>query len=1109
MSYVFRIFQKSLKENQRDWFPSEEIADGIIDSIEVQETDGKKTPTSIPSPFAQIDLIRSAFKAVNSLHTKNRIDLDAHKDVHRLVSNALDIGQLFFNYKANSRSLDIECWERESELAELRKSSDKHAHLADTLELFLSSADAKSYNFDALDNIFILKYNNRVIGGTSPKTLFFASADALEHGVEIHFDGDRMLDTIPRALYKRNKPFIRYMFYLQGLSGFGSSFPEVNDYLDHTLKHLDKSDLQFANELRGGVSSDEFDLLALPGNTGVRVKSIPGFDLLQSQPKSIKTSDFFISTLKEFKTPHMALPVDKFTMDLIFAGDEHWDPSIEVPYRVKEKIEERIVPRLNVNHPWVTISDFLEDTMIELPYKQSSDSYLTVQGFEQFLLPLNKNIFKYFTAKDLIKNKMISMLPRAGGAIEVRLEIPIQNRNKIQYVKLYKKNSENFNRDGEIGNIVDANFTLGVYPFVASKDIAVNRTVACAERNDEIDIENLSLLNSLNGSIVESKKRSRSDQQGLFSNHYLTDRHFDVLQVKIDGSNNLIVPKFESHTVTANNYHFAIDFGTTNTHIEFINEKQSLPKPYVLEKDHFVLLRNEKEELRGRVKTTSEDCEALLKQELIDNTLGEKHYTFPFRSVILENESIDYSNPVYLYGDVNIGFDYEKISIRDHLTRRSGLKWLHLDEDNNNARVEKFIRQLLELCKNKVLHKNGEINKTTITWMYPTSMTYDHRNKFEAIWKNQFEEVFPKVSADNLKSLPESIAPFYYYQSIEGLMNQTAPTISIDIGGGTSDITIFEQNNPKIVSSFKFAGQSIFGDGYNSNIQANGFVKKYYPRFKSILEKNSAHASNELKILNDIYSHYESSDDLSNFLFSLEENFNLNSQDIKFSYSKELTNDADLKIIFILFYGSICYHIAQLMKHKGLKLPKNVLFSGTASKTIDILDKNKKKLTLLFNKIFDHVYQTTGSNVSINTNESPKVLTAKGALKIGESEIDLEQIMYVFYGEKLDAEGDQLKLDYGSADQRLAENVVANLEEFFELIDSINSEMSFSKSFGASSSSISLFKKIRKENLIDYALTGIEERKKDVGDDSSLIDETLFFYPLVGLLNRLASEVVN
>ena len=54
----------------------------------------KKLPTSIPSPFARIDLVRTAFAKVGddgNLEGLERNGLATATDNHKLISDALDI----------------------------------------------------------------------------------------------------------------------------------------------------------------------------------------------------------------------------------------------------------------------------------------------------------------------------------------------------------------------------------------------------------------------------------------------------------------------------------------------------------------------------------------------------------------------------------------------------------------------------------------------------------------------------------------------------------------------------------------------------------------------------------------------------------------------------------------------------------------------------------------------------------------------------------------------------------------------------------------------------------------------------------------------------------
>ena len=91
MAKVFRI-HKGASNTISNWEDSVRIGTKAIDSIEdpVGATD-KKEITSIPSPFARIDLVKRAFKYVAE-H-----GLEGKTAYHKLVSDSLDVGQIFFN----------------------------------------------------------------------------------------------------------------------------------------------------------------------------------------------------------------------------------------------------------------------------------------------------------------------------------------------------------------------------------------------------------------------------------------------------------------------------------------------------------------------------------------------------------------------------------------------------------------------------------------------------------------------------------------------------------------------------------------------------------------------------------------------------------------------------------------------------------------------------------------------------------------------------------------------------------------------------------------------------------------------------------------------------
>src|SRR5690606_28969516 len=185
---------------------------------QAQDTRGNVLPTSVPSPFARMDLVRNAFSVVT------RDNIDGATDSHKLISDTFDIGQILFNYDKHKSSLKIIAWNYKSDLIELINSSNsKHKHLGETLKLFLDQ-DTEKFNFDKTESIFMLEYNGVIIGGTSPRTLFFASPKSHEINVNIRFGGDTMLDDDYLSLYKRESNYVKYIYALSKTENFHNNF---------------------------------------------------------------------------------------------------------------------------------------------------------------------------------------------------------------------------------------------------------------------------------------------------------------------------------------------------------------------------------------------------------------------------------------------------------------------------------------------------------------------------------------------------------------------------------------------------------------------------------------------------------------------------------------------------------------------------------------------------------------------------------------------------------------------------------------------------------------------------------------------------------------------
>jgi hypothetical protein len=259
MSKIFRL-HSGTTQNIEHWQQLPNYIDhNTIDTIQDPSGLNAQTQiTSIPSPFARIDLIKTAFTYVTS-----KKNLDGITIYHRMISDCLDIAEIFFNIEALQNKIEILEWnsgihlnggvldiDAESDLGKLINSSNpKHRLLGETLKMYLIQ-DKKHFNFANLKHIYLLNYKNgpdpiNIIGGTSPTTMFFSSANDLSF-VDISFANDKLFDLSFCPLHKRTNDFIKYLFTIQkSFPNFSEKFSGFNKYLEQTFTILD-SNLQNA-----------------------------------------------------------------------------------------------------------------------------------------------------------------------------------------------------------------------------------------------------------------------------------------------------------------------------------------------------------------------------------------------------------------------------------------------------------------------------------------------------------------------------------------------------------------------------------------------------------------------------------------------------------------------------------------------------------------------------------------------------------------------------------------------------------------------------------------------------------------------------------------------
>ena len=1118
MAKIFRLHSAG-NNTISDWQKTSKYGTNVINQInDPNGNSAQKEITSIPSPFARMDLVKTAFEKVNDL------GVDGITIHHKMVSDALDVGQILFEFNKFQNDFEIITWNKQNDIDALLNSNNPgHQLLGKTLDIFIQQ-DGSVYNLDKTNNIYLLNYKKgnqllNIIGATSPASLFFSSANDLSYITpNIQFgNNDRPFDSQYAPLYKREFEFQKFLHTLRMAPNFSSLFSEVDKYIIENFKLLGQNDQNIIKNLDFNNYTNDFQDIPIGGNAGNIIYILNNLPMKQKIYQTVnieKNSGFLIKS--EYKinnqTP-LVLPVDKYTKQTFYASG-NWDPNTKVPYFDPVTISKRVLPDDGTQYPYITISDFLNDSIVEMPYDIDSNNFFdgnyNENNGKSYLLPLSDLFFDFFTSDD-VRNltmhdgkKMFETISNASG-VTVFLRIPV-SQGYVEYKRIYFESlSPTQTRITNDGAVIKKNFGLGVLPLVHyPEDVAKHYRIALFDKGEH----RLNLSFKLKNKIVNVDDSIIRNEKDLINNicgseSYVVEDSFDRIELTVGAiAKGYLIPLFKK-TTGSTEFTFAVDFGTTNTHIEYANSSNPNPIPFNV--------RHNEKQINKLHKTYDADPDIRLgfDHDFIPETIGERDdiHSFPMRTVFSYHKNNDFNRNLLALAHGNIPFLYGKNEMLKYNETKTNLKWG--SEGKDQKLLEMHIKTLFILMRNKVALNGGDLKNTKIIWFYPASMTKGRIDRFTKVWLESYRDYFGDQT-DNVISISESTAPYNYYIKKKGAYANIA---TIDVGGGTTDVYITENNEPKMLQSFRFASDAIFGDGYNSDSDLNGFVKTYLEKFQSILLGDDLRELE--RALNQIEMQKKSSDIVA-FLFSLTGDKVKNNPSLDFL--KMLTDNDQFRYVFIIFYSSIFYFIAKTMKAKGLKRPLTIAFSGNGSHSLKVVstsdDTVAKFAELIFNKVYsDGEYK----KINIIMEDEPKKATCKGGILAPDSQNyeGIKEIKYVHLGNNLD-ECSGADVVYSDVDnEKIKGDVIRSVKDFFTFLFDMDKEADgFFKEYLSADPKI--YSSIRDicfdETLLEQSLNfGLNIKKSEENGNigQTKVEETLFFYPLVGVLHKLAFEIAS
>lgn len=962
---------------------------------------------AIPSPFARMHLVETALNYLATAGAAGGTDT-VH---HRLVGQFWDLWELVFNYyqqRQPGRRLLVRTWNRATELANLANSPAKP--LAQALTLFLSDK-----RFANLTDLHLFYFPGatpteapQLLGGTSPLTLFFPAPAVRALPVMRPEGGGHYFDGRYVALAQREREFQEYI-YQQFVAD-----ADLRRLAPAVYAALDQGQLNLLG-LKGDANLSQY--LPLPDHAGnpVTMAGVPV--RVRPDQNTVRTSDFTVQATRpaapgwplQNPLPLVLRPGLQMPGKFYYNNSQFGDSGSKVPATDARALPDRTLPGPDLAYPYLTLNDLLEETLLTVPYEVDGSRFVTGQlkvapGYKPTcwpLLPVTPLYFEYFTADDLARHLTLELDP---VCVRVKLSIPVSGGFTVDYERAYYDNP----RTEGLGRLLTTNVGLSIFPFVKIED--------APELNDFYKVM-LVDANNIDPALVNKPVELRFGVQGRLLSETGTEQSatayrrtpktvsnegstyyeikgtpFDYVQLASPApaaGQALLVPKWRTVRQGTKEFRFAIDFGTTNTHVAYHDGPSQPPQPFGFGPDDTPVAMLKKpadgvdysayEQLYRGIEddpahnVSLKRWQQYTEREFVPSYLGtmSSPYNMPMRTATSESENFSTERGITL-GNINIGFGFstEEQLLGD--TYHTSIKWeTKASAAKQQERVKAFFHEMLLLIRSKVALNRGNIAATKIVWFMPLSFAAHTRNLYQSEWDELYQSVF-KTNASTQR-IPESVSPYFYLTKTDQITLDSEDTAAfIDVGGGTTDILFYTAGQPTFNTSFRFAGEDLWGDG--GALVKRGKVDNGLVAF-GIAHVNPAGLDGYARQALSKARGAALSSDAAFFLFS---------QDAQLGFSKLLMRAEHLRVILYLHFGATVYHLGQLAAAQpGQPVPRYLCYTGSGSLYVRLLAAGPDMQ--MVEKLAAFVLeQTIGKpvphNFSIKLPENPKQTTANGGV---------------------------------------------------------------------------------------------------------------------------------
>jgi hypothetical protein len=779
----------------------------------------------------------------------------------------------------------------------------------------------------AWDNVFVISYNNKTIGITSPKTFVSPAVNyfnIISHTNVQWFNGG---DKLQNPFEKTENGEYKYLN-----TGTADALVWWLRELYNNLKNFNCENNSDKNKL---VQELKLFLDEGPNRNPIHSKKEGIYSI---QETFLKLIDFTVESKQtdSADSPLFIKSIDGRKRILIAKKiAEQWGRNLNDIKVINHLTlsEYDTIKDQRLNYPGIEIIEpeelFLDQLTIVI--NQSFPGCKTIEGLvglenkgrKLFIfLPIKEKLLNIFSIDDIIKNSSIKY-----------------EDNKYIFAFTFKLNGGNYiySKNYDKPKIIDANVAFEIWPSFKSNrwNNYISFIRYATKRKEAFEVK---------PKFMEKTEVSlKPHQQGNEDFDFWRTEHFPEIFECFQNEKPLgfIFPIVEDRSSSNNdsNWTLGIDFGTDNTNIAVNNGISSadliLQGKYILP-----------------ITESGTQRDDLLFHRFIPGI----DILAPFPSV-LHDFNGEINEPL---SDCHILFLQEgkELPPQNIGEIKINLKWSNTPSDRK--RLFLFLKQVLLHIFLEADYQKA--NKITLKYSYPSAFNIDAREQFNSFWNLQakdFLKTITIISFEIKEPLTESVASAIYFGgAVDGL-------ISLDIGGGTTDISVWQNNNLIYQTSLLFAGRQIFTRWFEHSLLLKSYCINAPKNFfdKVVKERNNDETRSSLLV---------------DMLIRDEDYFKKTFPEINGSEDfKKFLKLSQFGFFAIIFYlSTLLKNLPGFDKLKHI----NIKLGGNGSKVINWYTIDGK-----FKSIFESILETEGGlakgKCPYKLSDKPKSEVARGLVK--------------------------------------------------------------------------------------------------------------------------------